>query len=181
VDGHLEQRIVQITCPGHRVVLLGTNGDGVAMKTIATRIDAHYKLFSNRYFPIIVVFDREKRSQSVEELEVELKAELEARHIPVDQFIFFISDRDIECLFVCHVTQDGDVMDTGCPKTTRVDGLSGETELRKRLSKKSIIYHKTTTGIDLFRCVRPFVIASKSSNFRRFQRRIVRHCTWAAL
>jgi hypothetical protein len=162
-------------------VLLGANGDAVAMKTIATRIETHYVLLSNRHYPIIVIFDREKRSQSVEELEAELIVELKDRNIPVDQFIFFISDRDIECLFVCHVSEDGEIIDTGCPKTTCVDGLAGETELRRRLSKKSIIYHKTTTGIDLFRRVRPFIVASKSSNFQRFRSQIVKHCTWAAL
>jgi hypothetical protein len=181
VEGQLEQRMVQAACPGHRVVLLGSNGDTVSMKTIATRIETHYILFSNRYYPIIVMFDREKRAKTVEELEAELIAELTARNVPVNQFVFFISDRDIECLLLCHVSENGEIIGTGCPKTSCVDGLAGESELRKRLSVKSISYHKTTVGMDLFRTVRPFILSTKSNNFRRFQKRIVKYCTWAGL
>jgi hypothetical protein len=134
VEGHLEQRMIQIACPGNKVVLLGVNGDDVLMGTIATRIETHLNLFSNRYYPVIVIFDRERRQQSVSELVVELQGSLCKRGIDVKQLYFLISDRDIETMFVAHVDLAGEFIVGGCPDTPSVDGINGEFELRKRLA-----------------------------------------------
>src|SRR6266851_4407364 len=91
VEGQLEQRAVNKACPNHRVVLLGANGDDVAIATICDRIETHYRLFSNRHYPIVVIFDREYREQTAEVIEEALIEELSTRGIDTKQFIFFIS------------------------------------------------------------------------------------------
>jgi len=181
VEGYLEQRMVQAACPGAKVVLLGANGDNVSMGTIAKFIATQFRLFNNRYYPIVVIFDREKRNEPCTDLKAELCKQLKSKRIDAEQFIFFISDRDIETIFVCHVALDGEIIDTGCPHTQSVDGLDGEAELRRRLERKGIAYHKTTIGIQLFRRVRPFIVAAKSDNFRAFRGQILGMCPWAAL
>jgi hypothetical protein len=181
VEGQLEQRAVQAACPGRRVVLLGANGDDVRMETICDRIETQFRLFSNRYFPIVVIFDREWRNETVEELETVISSILVGRGLDPHQFIFFISDRKFECLFLAHLTHDGHTIPSGCPITNSIDGLDGVSEVRKRLAASGLRYHKTTTGVYLFRSIRPSIVALKSQNFRRFQSRILRFCPWAAL
>jgi hypothetical protein len=181
VEGQLEQRVIQLVCPGKKVVLLGANGDDVKAATICDRIATQFRLFSNRYFPIIVILDREKRAQTCAEFEAELQTELSGRGIDPTQFLFLISDRDFECLFVAHLTLEGEFVATGCPITKDIDGIDGESEVRLRLSNRGVRYHKTTTGVDLFKKIRPSIISKKSANFRKFQSQIVTFCTWAAL
>jgi hypothetical protein len=181
VEGHLEQKMVQLVCRQHKVVLLGVNGDNVSMATIASRIETHVKLFSNRYYPIIVIFDRERRVETVPELLTQLNEIFGTKGLDMEQFRFLISDRDIEVMFVAHVEKNGDFIETGCPQTTDIDGLHGESELRARLSKKGIRYHKTTTGIELFKKVRPTIVSFKSRNFRRFRSQMLQYCKWIAI
>jgi hypothetical protein len=181
VEGQLEQRVVNKACPNHRVVLLGANGDDVAIATICDRIETHYRLFSNRHYPIVVIFDREYRDQTVEAIEEAVITELTARRIDTKQFIFFISDRKFECMFLAHIGSDGNYHANGCPHTPRVDGMDGVSELKARLAKKNLRYHKTTTGVELFSGVRPSILASRSDAFRRFQAKILQHCRWAGM
>jgi len=181
VEGQLEQRAVNRACPNHKVVLLGANGDSVTIATICNRIETHYRLFSNRYYPIIVIFDREHRRETTEEIESALVKELTSRGIDSKQFIFFISDRKFECMFLAHIGEDGDYHKSGCPQTTCVDGLDGVSELKSRLMQKGLRYHKTTTGLELFKLVRPTILASKSPSFKRFQSQILQYCRWAGI
>jgi hypothetical protein len=103
------------------------------------------------------------------------------REVPIDQFHFLISDRDIECIFVAHIDESGIYVGTGCPRTHSVDGMDGESELRKRLARQNQKYHKTTTGVELFKKVRPFIVATKSDNFRQFTSEIAIICSWARM
>ena len=54
-------------------------------------------------------------------------------------------------------------------------------ELKNRLAKKNVRYHKTTTGLELFAKVRPSILACKSASFKRFQSQILKYCRWAGL
>lgn len=181
VEGQLEQRAVQKACPNQKAVLLGANGDDVAFATICDRIETHFRIFSNRHYPIIVMFDRERRKESVEEIEDAIRSELRARRIDDKQFIFYISDREFECLFLAHLGADGAFHPTGCPQTANIDGLHGTAEVKARLGSRNIRYHKTTTGLELFGKVSPSIVATKSESFRRFQRQILQYCRWAGL
>lgn len=181
VEGQLEQRAVNRACPNRRVVLLGANGDDVAIATICNRIETHYRLFSNRHYPIIVIFDRENRRETVEEIEEALKQDLSARGIDTKQFIFFIADRQFECILLAHIGLDGAYQENGWPNTPSIDGLDGVSELKRRLGKMNVRYHKTTTGLELFCKVRPQILASKSASFKRFQSQVLKYCRWAGL
>jgi hypothetical protein len=181
VEGHLEQRLVQAICPGKKVVLLGANGDHVEMETICDRIETHVRLFSNRYHPIFVIFDRERRMQSTEVLVTSMRDILSGRGLDTTQFIIFISDRDIEALLLAHVDSEGEFIPTGCPTCTDLDGSFGEGEIKRRLARKRIMYHKTTIGVQYFMKIRPTVVATKSENFRRFRSAIAPICTWVNL
>jgi hypothetical protein len=181
VEGQLEQRAVSRASPNHRVVLLGANGDDVAIATICDRIETHFRLFSNRHYPIVVIFDREYRTETVEQIEEDMKRDLARRGIDTNQFIFFISDRKFECIFLAHIGVDGAYHSTGCPNTPKVDGMDGVSELKSRLGRNNVRYHKTTTGLELFSQIRPSIVASKSASFRRFQSQILKHCRWAGI
>lgn len=132
-------------------------------------------------YPIVVIFDREYREQTAEAIEDALITDLSSRGIDAKQFVFFISDRKFECMLLAHIGVDGSYHANGCPHTPRVDGMDGVSELKLRLAKKNLRYHKTTTGLELFGGVRPTILASKSDLFKRFQAKIVKHCRWAGL
>jgi hypothetical protein len=57
VEGNCEQRALQKICPGKKVVTLGLNGRDVSVAAMGRQIAAVSNVFSNRFYPIIVLFD----------------------------------------------------------------------------------------------------------------------------
>ena len=64
VEGQQEKMIVQELCPSQPVRLLGVNGKYVSYGKIASVIDSKLISFGNKYYPIIIIFDRENRTDS---------------------------------------------------------------------------------------------------------------------
>jgi len=95
VEGHLEQAFVQNVCPGTPVRRIGCNGDDVSVIAIAKRVATHGRLLQRRYDPLVVIFDRERREETAEELELALRQALRDEGICATTLIG-IPDRDIE-------------------------------------------------------------------------------------
>lgn len=80
VDGLTEKKIIQRLCKGVTVRTLSLNGKNVALTAIAKAAFSLIKLFKGRHYPIILIVDREGRSDTSEDIEEELArllAELE--------------------------------------------------------------------------------------------------------
>ena len=63
VDGLMEKRIIQKVCPGKPVRLLNCNGKAVSYEAAAKRVASLVRLLKNNY-PIVIIFDREERSDT---------------------------------------------------------------------------------------------------------------------
>src|ERR1043166_6627832 len=95
VEGHLEQDFVQSVCEGSPVRRIGCNGTDVKIEAIAKHVATHARLLQRRFDPIVVVFDRERRSETCDSLEDALRTELQKQNVTA-RIIVGIPDRDIE-------------------------------------------------------------------------------------
>ena len=94
VEGRMEQKIIQATCPDTPVVLINCNGDNVEVSTMARFIDTQARILK-RYDPKIVICDREGRTMEAEAMASGIKASLVAQQSP-GNFIVGVADREFE-------------------------------------------------------------------------------------
>ena len=64
IEGHMEKKILQSVCPGVPIRRIECNGEDVAMSVMAKFIETHIRLLNNRYYPIVIIFDREGREST---------------------------------------------------------------------------------------------------------------------
>ncbi|XYK79945.1 MAG: hypothetical protein ROO70_19590 [Labrenzia sp.] len=175
VEGLQEQNIIRRLCPNSRTVLLGINGNAVEIEQIARRVATLFRLFNNRHYPIFLIFDREKRSRTHDELLILLTNELSKLDIPEDQFVIGIPDNKIECWIMPFIGEDGTIL----PEASQsYDGINCVGELEKRIKNSGVDYHKTTTGVQLFCSINPSSLANVSDSFKSFHSRARSHCSW---
>ena len=176
VEGQQEQDIVQEICPGHRIVRLGVNGNSVTLAKIAETINLRILSFNNLYHPIFVIFDREKRVESVEEIINKVCEELTKLPNFVEQeLIFGIPDRKFEAWILPFIDEDGNV--TEIP-TDKFEGTECKSELTRRLAKKGINYKKTRDGVNLFLKINPNKLSLVSDSFGLFSDKAKGCCRW---
>ena len=76
VDGFTELKIIQNICPGRPVKRTDCNGKDVELDAIAKKIALHIRLLGNRYYPIIILVDKENRNISFEDMAEQLRQKL---------------------------------------------------------------------------------------------------------
>jgi hypothetical protein len=179
VEGRAEQKILQKICPGAKVIILECNGDSVNMTAIAKKISSLYRLFGNRFYPVNVIFDREKRNGSYIEIQSELKGIMADMNMDCDQFRIGVADRTLETWLLYAVSDRGG-FNASCSSARRneFEGALAEGELARRLKLRGINYHKTTIGVDLFSRIHPKALAAKSDSFRDYVDKIDFGCRW---
>ncbi|MGA9048256.1 MAG: hypothetical protein WB588_04605 [Dehalococcoidia bacterium] len=174
VDGHLEQKFIQKSCPGRPVQRLECNGHNVSLSAIAERIETHCRLFNNRYYPIIVVIDREDRRETSQEISSSLHSLLEQLGI-VDTIIIGVTDRTIENWILA----DREIVNQCEYKVKEItisyEGRKGKTVIKKHLR----MYHETTDGVDLLVKCRAGHIKNNSPSFAEFYDQLpINSCPW---
>jgi hypothetical protein len=145
VEGQMEQRIVQRACPGTPVRRIQCNGDHVSLDRLCDFIETQVRLLVNRYYPIVVVFDREGRAESPKQIQAFIldrfaKAGMSAQDIRV-----YVADRETEDWYLMDIEaicQHYDVRSRGRDYRGK-GGLSALLEPVHR-------YHETTIGVDIF-------------------------------
>jgi hypothetical protein len=178
VEGDLEQRFIQGACPGQPVQKIGLNGKSVSIPAIAKRLGTQGRLLQRRYQPLVVVFDREGRSQTCTEIEAELRDLLQFEDINVE-LIIGIADREIENWILA----DWDVFarcsrcDTEQP-AHNFEGTHGKHKLKHFLPKGET-YTETIQGCAWLKKCRPKEIAKRSPSFAAFLARLQHlECWW---
>jgi hypothetical protein len=176
VDGVMEQRILSQICPNKPVRRLNCNGTDVPLEIIVKKVEFHIRLLNNRYFPIVILLDREKRSKTCNEIVAELSKLLNDRGF-AGQFVVGVVDRCIENWILADW---GSVIEQfGFPPAKKkvLEGTQGKTEL-KRLLPAGVLYHEPTWGADLFLCCRAENIYQNSASFRYFFDQLSLPCAW---
>lgn len=173
VEGDLEQLFIQRASPGTKVIKIICNGRNVYLSAIAKRIASQCRLINGRNHPILVIFDREERSESPEELISELLSLLRGEGVE-DEIIVGVPDRMIENWILAdpeRLAQD----DECCGEVPiSVEGTNGKTMI-KRCFKS---YNETTTGVKLLLKARVNTMKSNSDSFCKFVDRLPSNGCW---
>lgn len=173
VEGGMEQRIVQRLCPGKPVRLIELNGRDASLAAIAKRIGTLFRLLGNRYYPVVIILDREDRELSVDDMERDLRVLLVGESVPCDQIIFGIPDRMIENWILadpsCWNGAEGD---------GNFEGANGKSRLRDNLEAQGRTYSEIADGVSMFCEINCQIAVRNSVSFQNFNDRLSHLCRW---
>jgi hypothetical protein len=174
IDGHLEKKVLQNICPSAVIRILQCNGKDVALQAIADRVSTHCRLFHGKYYPLIVIIDREDRKETAQDIIDDLLNLLNANGI-TDKMIIAVADRNIENWILGDIELISDLHPSVrqyCKNGT--DGFNGKTVLKKSITN----YHETTIGVDLLTKCRPSKMRSSPSFEYLYQQVTQLDCRW---
>lgn len=160
VDGHTEQRFISCICPGQPVRRTNLNGNSVTIEAIAKKIASLIRLLGNRYYPIIVIVDKEDRTQTFEELINELRERIFEHGLNDQDIRIGFADRMIENWIVADFEKIGRMED----KPPQTDGLNGASLIKKHKGS----YDKVIDGVALLLTVNRSVVYQESPSYRHF-------------
>jgi hypothetical protein len=160
VDGFTEKLILGKICPGQPIRRTDLNGKSVTIKAIANKISSLIHLMNNKYYPIIIIIDREDRVKSCEAIIVELKSELKERGHENEDIRINVADKMIENWIIA----DWDLITKSDKKPLNTDGLNGASVIKRHKGS----YGKTTDGVDLFIKAKPSIVYKNSPSFKTF-------------
>ena len=165
VEGRMEQLIARRICPGQPVTKIGCNGDSAPIEVVAKFVAAQIRVLNNRYYPIIIVFDREGRDISCDQIKQEMIAILH------DQYNF--SDQDIRIFVADRMTEDLYLADIESILVHYNLGPFVEQEFRgkgglARLLHPKHQYHETTLGVEIFFIINHQAVAASYPHWSDF-------------
>lgn len=183
VEGNMEQEIVQQICPDMPVRLIGCNSDQASIQKISERILSHIRLLGNRHYPIVIIFDREKRQESSEEIVRNLSKILDAEGC-AGQYVIGIPDRTIEAWLMADIdTIINHYSIEKCDFEFEDDEGYSKGTLKKLIGGGNQ-YHPIVDGVDIFTSSDVDKIYQKSSSFKSFidklNEKLTINCRWTA-
>ncbi len=161
VDGYTELKIVQNICPGRPVKRTDLNGNTVTFQAIAKKIASQIRLMSNRYYPIIILIDKEQRDVTFTEMANQIRQLLIDEGLGDQDIRIGIADRMIENWIIADWEK---LTGTLANKPLQTDGSNGTSVLKKILTG----YDKTTDGVELFVGARQSIIYDNSPSYKDF-------------
>jgi hypothetical protein len=165
VEGRMEQLIAAKICPGQPIKKIGCNGDEAPIAVMAKFVSAQIKILNNKYYPIVIVFDRENRQSTCEQIRLEMINILQNDYGYADQDIrIFVCDRMTEDLYLADI--DTIVNHYKLPPYAD-QNFSGKGGLARLLEPK-IRYHETTYGVEIFFLIDHKKVAQKLSHWSKF-------------
>jgi hypothetical protein len=178
VVGDLEQKFIQQVCPGHPVQKINCNGDQTSIEAIAKRVGTLGRLLHKRCSPLVVVFDRECREQSAEEIEKQFTDALAQEEIDVP-VIVGIPDRNIESWILSDYPTF--LESAGLPQSSPVssfEGRNGKSIIKNALGTGKS-YVETIHGVTWLKAARPPTMQANSPSFNRlFTALAALDCWW---
>ncbi|WP_262148208.1 DUF4276 family protein [Chryseobacterium foetidum] len=160
IDGFTEKLILEKICPGSKITRTDLNGKTVTIKAIAKKISSLIKLLGNKFYPIIIVVDKEDREESCDKLIDELTTELKQNGCEDQDMRVFFADRMIENWIIA----DWDILKNSKDKPLITDGLRGSKIIKESLGS----YSKTIDGVNLFVKCDSKIIYKNSPSFKQF-------------
>jgi Domain of unknown function (DUF4276) len=161
VDGFTEKSIVQKLCSNQPIRRTDLNGKGTTISAIAKKIASLIRLLGNKYYPIIILVDKENRNIDFEQMAIQLKESLIAEGITDQDLRIGIADRMIENWMIA------DWKSLAGPKLkepSQTDGINGAGLIKK--VKKT--YAKVVDGTEFFINADPKMLYEKSASYRHF-------------
>lgn len=159
VDGFTEKNIIDKICPNRPVRRTDLNGKSVTLDKIAERIGTHLRLFNNKYYPIIIIIDKEDRQQPCEEIIKHIMDKLNSAGFKNDDIRISIADRMIENWLIA----DTQIF-TKKEIPTKIDGINGSSVLKKKYGS----YSKSTDCLKIIKNFNPEIAYINSPSFKHF-------------
>ncbi|WP_413666013.1 hypothetical protein ACEN9X_15550 [Mucilaginibacter sp. Mucisp86] len=160
VDGFTELKIVQRLCPGSPVQRTDLNGRSVTVNAICSKISSLIRILNNRYYPIVILIDKEDRDISFKDFASQVTAGLK-KDFQNDDIRVGVADRMIENWIISD-------WKTFClnksKKPSETDGINGTSMIKKVKG----IYNKRADGVDLFIKNNPSIMYKTSASFKYF-------------
>jgi len=166
VEGDLEQKYIQSTCPGCPVKKINCNGIATSIDAIAKRVGTLGRLLHKRFSPLIVIFDREGREESAEHLERTFREVLSQEKIDVP-VVVGIPDRNVETWILADYEMflQSAKMEASSPLSP-FEGRNGKSIIKQTLGEGKS-YVETIDGVAWLKAARPAVIQECSPSFNR--------------
>jgi Domain of unknown function (DUF4276) len=162
VDGFTELTIIQRLCP-NRPIKRSINGKNVSLKRAAAEIVTIIRTMNNRYYPIVILTDREKRPDDfltiADDLKREIVEQLVSKKMTADIRIG-IADRMIENWLLA----DADSLGNPTEIPIETDGFGGKGLMKKLMPT----YSETVDGPDLFFKADASKMYENSPSFKHF-------------
>jgi hypothetical protein len=145
------------------------------MSAIAKRLASLIKVLNNRHYPIVVLIDRETRTQDTKSIKEELHLELKKLEIH-DEVLIGVCDRMIENWILADKSNISKYCDKRINwKKENFEGTKGKSELKKHMDS----YHETTDGVNLLSTSNPKSLYKNSLSFKNFVHTIEKiECSW---
>lgn len=167
VEGNMEQKFIQSVCPNAAVQRINCNGDSVCLESIAKRVGSLGRLLHKRYSPLIVIFDRERRQETVTEIREEFLKHLSKEGIDT-QVIVGIPDRDIENWILADYATFADAAKIDAELIPQsFEGEKGKSIIKK-LNQSDQPYVETVHGVTWLKSCRPDIMRKNSPSFAEF-------------
>lgn len=163
VDGYTEMRIIQQIHPVKHLPIRRTdlNGKNVSIKAIAAKIASIIRSLGNRYYPIIILVDREKRAISFLEMCIQIRAELLLNGITDQDLRIGVPDRMIENWLIADwVNLTGDA----AKEPNETDGINGASLIKNLRGS----YDKINDGVEIVSSCNFEKVYAKSPSFKYF-------------
>lgn len=178
VDGHMEKRILQLLCPGQPIRLLNCNGKNVSYDVAAKHAATLIRLLK-RYYPIIIIFDRENRSDNSIEVADKLLKAIRVHSIQPVDILIGVPDCMAENWMLADINAINTYYGLSEPITqTCFDGIHGKGKIRSLIGNKN--YSETQDGPEIFIKCSVDSLCSNSSSFKAFYSIIINSlsCRW---
>lgn len=161
VDGYTELKILQNICPGRPIKRTDCNGKDVKIKAIAKKIALHIRILNNKYYPIVILVDKEERDISFEEMAEQIRNELINEGITDQDLRIGVADRMIENWIIADWEQFNGTFDN---KPILTDSCNPNSIIRRKKDS----FDKTTDGVDYFIAARQPEIYKNSPSYKFF-------------
>jgi hypothetical protein len=145
------------------------------MAALSKVLDARLRRLKN-YRPVVIIVDRERRSQPASALVSELCQLLNAKGHR-GQYIVGMPDRMIENWILADWEKIVSVNAGFKSFSQSAEGLNGKAAV-KRLLPSEVTYHETTVGVALFLQCRSPAVWEASESFRRLVCQLNIKCSW---
>lgn len=166
VDGLTERNVIKALCDECPIQITNLNGNTVTIEAVAKKIASLIRLLSNRNHPIVIIVDREERSESCQDMEKCLRDGLKREGISDDQVVIGIPDRMIENWLLADWGNFKRVtgLASSVVKPEGVEGSKGKSLVRKHYPA----YHGPTHAHEILRKSDPRKVVSNSNSFKLF-------------
>jgi hypothetical protein len=177
VDGQMEKKIIQSLCPSSPVRILNRNGKDVSYDVAGKYASSLIRLLKHNY-PIIIVFDRENRSDPSATIATSLHDAIIGYGIQNVDILIGVPDRMIENWLLADISSINMYYGLNpCICQINFEGTNGKSKLRSIIGNST--YSETQDGPAMFSLCSVNNLYSNSSSFKSFCNIIKTiNCTW---